>query len=317
MKELAVVRLTRSLVVKVREKVAQKKEKWATEAALSREENKRREAEFKEDFKALKGALTEGTAKAKEELQKNVENASKAKEGLSVKVKEAEERAIASYNEIKQEAEGVSKEEPAKKATPVAEKPKEAAKTTVKKAAAPKSENKTKKEVKKEAPKKSEAKKEAAAKTTKKAAVKTTEKKVAAKKSENKTKKEVKKTASPKTSPKKDAPSKKEAKLALYSADITKHYGKVDEAFLAIVVKNLGPSIYRKDAELVSCSDPKELDTVRKNFLKKKLEMTESDDVLNAAIAEVCQELKASRNKYRATFYYALAKKFKLESKLS
>ena len=82
-------------------------------------------------------------------------------------------------------------------------------------------------------------------------------------------------------------------------------------------MKNLGPSIYKKDAELVSCSDPKELDTVRKNFLVKKLGMTESDDVLNAAIKEVCVELKDSRNKYRATFYYSLAKKFKQESKLS
>lgn len=86
---------------------------------------------------------------------------------------------------------------------------------------------------------------------------------------------------------------------------------------MAIIVKNLGLSIYKKDAELVSCSDPKELNTVRKNFLMKKLGIDASKGVLDAAIADVCQELKSTRAKYRATFYYALAKKFKKESVLS
>lgn len=82
-------------------------------------------------------------------------------------------------------------------------------------------------------------------------------------------------------------------------------------------MKNLGPSIYKKDAELVSCSDPKELDTVRKSFLKKKLGIDASKGVLDAAIQDVCSELKGVRRKYRATFYYTLAKKFKKESELS
>ncbi|RUM70518.1 MAG: hypothetical protein DSZ09_04295 [Sulfurovum sp.] len=110
--------------------------------------------------------------------------------------------------------------------------------------------------------------------------------------------------------------SKRDAKIALYIKDIKKHYGEVDENFVAIIVKNLGPSIYRKDAELVSCSDPKELDTVRKNFLIKKLKIDASKAVLDAAIQDVCEELKGVRSKYRATFYYALAKKFKKESML-
>lgn len=109
---------------------------------------------------------------------------------------------------------------------------------------------------------------------------------------------------------------KKAEKIALYIKDIKKHYGEVDEDFVAIVVKNLGPSIYKKDAELVSCSDPKELDTVRKNFLIKKLGIDASQGVLDAAIQDVCEELKGVRRKYRATFYYSLAKKFKKESVL-
>ncbi|HFU77361.1 MAG TPA: DUF2853 family protein [Epsilonproteobacteria bacterium] len=146
--------------------------------------------------------------------------------------------------------------------------------------------------------------------TTKSTDSKTSAKKVPAKKDSVK-----KETSSKKTTAAKG--SKRDAKIALYIKDIKKHYGEVDEAFVAIVVKNLGPSIYKKDAELVSCSDPKELDTVRRNFLIKKLGIDASRGVLDAAIQDVCTELKGVRTKYRATFYYALAKKFKKESVLS
>ena len=135
----------------------------------------------------------------------------------------------------------------------------------------------------------------------------TVQKKVATKKATSTTKKT--------TTPAKG--SKKAEKIALYIKDIKKHYGEVDEDFVAIIVKNLGPSIYRRDAELVSCSDPKELDTVRRNFLVKKLGIDASKGVLDAAIQDVCEELKGVRTKYRATFYYSLAKKFKKESVLS
>jgi len=126
-----------------------------------------------------------------------------------------------------------------------------------------------------------------------------------------------KKTSSSKTAKTTAKGSKKAEKIALYSKALKKHYGEVDEQFLEIIVKNLGPSIYRKDAELVSCSDPKELDTVRKNFLMKKLGLEEEKETLDAAIKEVCEELKESSKKYRALFYYRLAQKFKKESVLS
>lgn len=150
---------------------------------------------------------------------------------------------------------------------------------------------------------------------TKKAAPKkTTEKKTDDTKTTGKT--ETKKSPA-KKSVKKASTTKKAEKIALYTKDIQKHYGEVDSDFLAIIVKNLGPSIYKKDAELVSCSDPKELNTVRKNFLMKKLGIDASQKVLDAAIEDVCEELKSTRKKYRATFYYSLAKKFKKESVLS
>ena len=152
-------------------------------------------------------------------------------------------------------------------------------------------------------------------KSTTKKVTKTSEEK-ATKKSASK-KSEVSKKTSTKKKTTTSKVSKRDEKIALYIKDIKKHYGEVDEAFVAIVVKNLGPSIYRKDAESVSCSDPKELDTVRRNFLIKKLDIDVSKDVLDAAIQDVCTELKGVRTKYRATFYYALAKKFKKESALS
>lgn len=47
--------------------------------------------------------------------------------------------------------------------------------------------------------------------------------------------------------------------------------GKHDVDLLRKVAKGLGPSIYNRDASTVSGSDAKELETVRKNFLVKKI----------------------------------------------
>jgi len=126
-----------------------------------------------------------------------------------------------------------------------------------------------------------------------------------------------KKSLASKATAKETTLSKKDIKTALYHKDITKHYGEVDTELLTLIVKNLGPSIYRKNAELVSCGEAKELDTVRKNFLIKKLGLEESREILDASIQEVCQELKGVRQKYRATFYYRLAQKFNKASALS
>ncbi len=77
---------------------------------------------------------------------------------------------------------------------------------------------------------------------------------------------------------------------------------------LTKVAKGLGPSIYLKDASLVSCSDQTELDRVKANFLLKKLGL-EDNAALDAAIAEVCVAFGKARNKHRAVFYYLLVEK--------
>lgn len=88
----------------------------------------------------------------------------------------------------------------------------------------------------------------------------------------------------------------------------------LDEALLTAVAKGLGPSIYNVDSSKVSGSDKKEKETVKNNFLIKKLGLDDSP-ALDAAIEEVMEKLGSSnRNKYRAVVYALLAKKFDKES---
>ena len=104
-------------------------------------------------------------------------------------------------------------------------------------------------------------------------------------------------------------------KVALYKSDIEKFDGSCDEELLKAIVKHIRPSIFHPDGEKVSCSEKKELETVRENFLKKKLGLSNSDDELDAAIQGVCEKVGSSnKNKYRATFYYLLAKEFDKKS---
>ncbi len=92
-----------------------------------------------------------------------------------------------------------------------------------------------------------------------------------------------------------------------YIANIKTHVADVDEEVVNGIVKHLGIALQSKDASLVSCSDPSELERVRNSFLKKKLGRAESDEELDQAIADVCQKMSGERNKSRVTFYYLLA----------
>ena len=65
-----------------------------------------------------------------------------------------------------------------------------------------------------------------------------------------------------------------------------------------------------RDSALVSASDPEELTTVRENFLKKKLGLTEDDAALDAAIESVLAQMKDGKPNPRLAVYYLLAEKF-------
>ncbi|AXT54989.1 DUF2853 family protein [Aquimarina sp. MMG015] len=109
--------------------------------------------------------------------------------------------------------------------------------------------------------------------------------------------------------------SKRDELITKYAADIKDKIGQTpDMDFLTKVTIGCGPSIYNKDAATVSGSDPSELETVKKNFLIKKLGLSDGPK-LDEAIASVMDAYgKSNRNKYRAVVYYLLAKHFKKES---
>lgn len=87
-----------------------------------------------------------------------------------------------------------------------------------------------------------------------------------------------------------------------------------DAALLKKVAKGLGPSIYNKDASLVSAGDQAELDRVKNNFLVKKLGLTDSAELMTA-INEVIEVYgRSNPNKHRVVVYYLLVKKFAKES---
>ncbi len=108
--------------------------------------------------------------------------------------------------------------------------------------------------------------------------------------------------------------SKFDEKMELYTSQFKELGIKFDADLFKKVTKGLGPSIFRTDAEKVSCSQASELETVKKNFLIKKLGCEDSPK-LDDAIKAVCEKMGSSnRNKYRAMFYYLLTKEMGKES---
>ena len=108
--------------------------------------------------------------------------------------------------------------------------------------------------------------------------------------------------------------SKLQEKIDLYTGVAEKLDVKIEADLFKLVTKGLGPSIYKEDAELVSCSEKSELETVKKNFLIKKLSLKD-DEKLDAAIQSVCEKMGTSnKKKYRAIFYYLLVKELGAEA---
>lgn len=109
--------------------------------------------------------------------------------------------------------------------------------------------------------------------------------------------------------------SKRDDLIAKYASDLKEKCGvNADMDLLTKVTIGCGPSIYNADASTVSGSDQSELDTVKNNFLIKKLGLSTSDD-LDGAINSVMETYgKSNRSKYRAVVYYLLTKHFGKES---
>jgi len=87
-----------------------------------------------------------------------------------------------------------------------------------------------------------------------------------------------------------------------------------DMDLLTKVTIGCGPSIYNADASTVAGTQESELETVKNNFLIKKLGLSDGPELMSAIDEALTTYGKSNRNKYRAVVYYMLTKKFSKES---
>jgi hypothetical protein len=107
--------------------------------------------------------------------------------------------------------------------------------------------------------------------------------------------------------------SKRDELIEKYAEQMKDKLGMTpDMDFLRKVTIGCGPSIYNRDSSTVAASDPSEVETVKKNFLMKKLGLADSPE-LDAGLKSVLDQY-TERSKYRAVVYYMLAKHFGKES---
>ncbi|MCB7480667.1 DUF2853 family protein [Christiangramia sediminis] len=110
--------------------------------------------------------------------------------------------------------------------------------------------------------------------------------------------------------------SKLDEKVGQYIDDVRSKVGEdnPDVDLIRKIAASMGPSIYNADAETVSASSESEVETVKKNFVMKKLGITDEGKV-NEAVNQVLEKYgKSNRNKYRVVVYYLLTKHFGKES---
>ncbi len=109
--------------------------------------------------------------------------------------------------------------------------------------------------------------------------------------------------------------SKRDDLIALYAGDLRDKCGVTpDMDFLTKVAIGLGPAIYNADSSTVAGSEASEIETIRKNFLIRKLGLPDGPDLGAAIDAVIDQYGRANRSKHRAVVYYLLAKHFGKES---
>jgi hypothetical protein len=109
--------------------------------------------------------------------------------------------------------------------------------------------------------------------------------------------------------------SKRDELIVKYAADLKDKCGvSPDMALLTKVTVGCGPSIYNADAATVSGTQQSELDTVKNNFLIKKLGLKDGPDLDKGIDAVIEKYGRSNKNKYRAVVYYLLAVHFKKES---
>ncbi len=110
--------------------------------------------------------------------------------------------------------------------------------------------------------------------------------------------------------------SKRDELIAVYAADLKDKCGMTpDMDLLTKVTIGCGPAIYNADASTVAGTQDHELETVKNNFLIKKLGLADSPALMEAIKSVLNTYGMSNRNKYRAVVYYMLVKEFGKESK--
>ena len=108
---------------------------------------------------------------------------------------------------------------------------------------------------------------------------------------------------------------KRDDLIAQYADDLRNKCGmQPDMALLTAVTIGCGPAIYNADASTVAATQPDELETVKNNFLIKKLGLSDGPQLMDAINSVMDTYGRSERNKYRAVVYYMLTKHFGRES---
>jgi Protein of unknown function (DUF2853) len=104
---------------------------------------------------------------------------------------------------------------------------------------------------------------------------------------------------------------KRDDLIARYADDLRNKCGiDPDMELLIKVTIGCGPSIYDADASTVASTQEHELETVKDNFLIKKLGLSDGPELMAAINKAIETYGKSERNKYRAVVYYMLTRHF-------
>jgi hypothetical protein len=108
---------------------------------------------------------------------------------------------------------------------------------------------------------------------------------------------------------------KRDDLIAQYADDLRNKCGMdPDMDLLEKVTLGCGPAIYNADASTVAATQASELETVKNNFLIKKLGLSDGPELMDAINSVMDTYGRSERNKYRAVVYYMLTKHFGKEA---
>lgn len=108
---------------------------------------------------------------------------------------------------------------------------------------------------------------------------------------------------------------KRDDLIAKYADDLKNKCGmQPDMDLLTKVTIGCGPAIYSDDSSTVAGTQEGELETVKANFLMKKLGLADSPKLMEAIHSVLETYGKSERNKYRVVVYYMLTKHFGKEA---